>query len=646
DGFQANIKEHTDLKGGIITATEAAEQNGRNRFQTATLSHSDIENHSRYQGEGYGIGMSGSVSGERLGQNQSMGGINLYDASAATGSGAANGSREGYSQSIGFGRDGDNRSSVTRSGIGTRNIVIANDTTGGQAQAVYTATRSETAEQNTGRLNNTFDKDRVQKELDIQREVTQQFGQNAAQGVARLSDYLGNTRDFQRAEMLQSAIESELATTQDPQRRQQLQQALSQTNAYLADNQTAYNTWKEGGLGRSLLHAGAGGLLTGNLSGAAAAGSTSLAAPYLNRAGESLGGAGKAVIDTLGGAAIGWAAGGNAASAIAGANTDRFNRQLHPSERQLIKKHAEAMQAHVKKVEGKNISLAEAELRLQKQVLRWVNQDSQDGYTDYTAMAVLPMKGSDKGLGLNWDYRNYARRHPNEYADKYMYKEYFPQDGRGSNYWRLNWLHSGESNQAIRNRENANKNLAIGAAGVLTAPVGASTAAGRTAFQWGTSHLGREALKNATIGGAISAGSQQLSDGKINPTATVVDAVASGVGSRFGLAGQTATNVSGSVVSGVLQGKSATEIGADAVGTAVGTAVGNKVGQGIQNRANRYYNPLGKPDWVYRVGNPLLHYNVSDIPAILGTTVGGALGETTKTGTQKLINNINENKGE
>ncbi|MCQ9327724.1 hypothetical protein, partial [Neisseria dentiae] len=62
DGFQANIKEHTDLKGGIITATEAAEQNGRNRFQTATLSHSDIENHSRYEGDGFGIGISGSVN--------------------------------------------------------------------------------------------------------------------------------------------------------------------------------------------------------------------------------------------------------------------------------------------------------------------------------------------------------------------------------------------------------------------------------------------------------------------------------------------------------------------------------------------------------------------------------------------------------
>ncbi|RPD83039.1 hemagglutinin, partial [Neisseria weixii] len=39
-GFQVNVKNHTDLKGGIITSSEAAEQNGRNRFQTATLSRS------------------------------------------------------------------------------------------------------------------------------------------------------------------------------------------------------------------------------------------------------------------------------------------------------------------------------------------------------------------------------------------------------------------------------------------------------------------------------------------------------------------------------------------------------------------------------------------------------------------------------
>ncbi|WP_373746099.1 hemagglutinin repeat-containing protein [Neisseria dentiae] len=62
DGFQANIKEHTGLKGGIITSSAKAETEGRNRFQTATLSHSDIENHSRYEGDGFGIGISGSVN--------------------------------------------------------------------------------------------------------------------------------------------------------------------------------------------------------------------------------------------------------------------------------------------------------------------------------------------------------------------------------------------------------------------------------------------------------------------------------------------------------------------------------------------------------------------------------------------------------
>ncbi|WP_421522848.1 hemagglutinin repeat-containing protein [Neisseria yangbaofengii] len=68
DGFQVNVANHTDLKGGIITATETAETAGRNRFQTASISHGDIENHSRYEGDGFGIGVSGSISGQSLGQ--------------------------------------------------------------------------------------------------------------------------------------------------------------------------------------------------------------------------------------------------------------------------------------------------------------------------------------------------------------------------------------------------------------------------------------------------------------------------------------------------------------------------------------------------------------------------------------------------
>ncbi len=47
DGYQIKVGNHTDLKGGIITSSQSAEDEGKNRFQTATLTHSDIQNHSR-----------------------------------------------------------------------------------------------------------------------------------------------------------------------------------------------------------------------------------------------------------------------------------------------------------------------------------------------------------------------------------------------------------------------------------------------------------------------------------------------------------------------------------------------------------------------------------------------------------------------
>uniref|UniRef100_UPI001F14C0A9 VENN motif pre-toxin domain-containing protein n=1 Tax=Neisseria yangbaofengii TaxID=2709396 RepID=UPI001F14C0A9 len=168
DGFQVNVANHTDLKGGIITATETAESEGRNRFQTASISHGDIENHSRYEGDGFGIGVSGSISGQSLGQTAPAADSRIQ--TVAT--------KNGIDSSIGYGSDGGSQSSVTRSGIGTRNIIIGNDTDGTQAAAVYTGTRTETAEQNSGRLNNIFDKERVQSEIDLQRKVSQEFSKN------------------------------------------------------------------------------------------------------------------------------------------------------------------------------------------------------------------------------------------------------------------------------------------------------------------------------------------------------------------------------------------------------------------------------------------------------------------------------------
>ncbi|ROW31401.1 hypothetical protein, partial [Neisseria animalis] len=47
-----------------------------------------------------------------------------------------------------------------------------------QATAAYTDICTETAEAASGRLQNVFDKEKVQQELDLQREVSQQFSQN------------------------------------------------------------------------------------------------------------------------------------------------------------------------------------------------------------------------------------------------------------------------------------------------------------------------------------------------------------------------------------------------------------------------------------------------------------------------------------
>lgn len=104
DGYQINIKGHTDLKGGLITSTQSAEDNGRNQFATGTLSFRDIQNHSHYEGESFGIGTDGNVKGGWMGN-----------------------AKDGLSASIGYGKDNDSQNSITHSGINTQNIQISDE---------------------------------------------------------------------------------------------------------------------------------------------------------------------------------------------------------------------------------------------------------------------------------------------------------------------------------------------------------------------------------------------------------------------------------------------------------------------------------------------------------------------------------------
>ncbi|HGH6605245.1 TPA: hemagglutinin, partial [Neisseria meningitidis] len=181
-------------------------------------------------------------------------------------------------------------------------------------------------------------KDAVAKEINLQREVTKEFGRNAAQAVAAVADKLGNTQSYERYQEARTLLEAELQNTDSKAEKAAIRASLGQVNAYLAENQSRYDTWKEGGIGRSILHGAAGGLTTGSLGGILAGSGTSLAAPYLDKAAENLGPAGKAAVNALGGAAIGYAAGGNVGTAAVGANVDWNNRQLHPKETQILNK--------------------------------------------------------------------------------------------------------------------------------------------------------------------------------------------------------------------------------------------------------------------------------------------------------------------
>ncbi|HGG9917948.1 TPA: hemagglutinin, partial [Neisseria meningitidis] len=98
DGYQIKVRDNTDLKGGIITSTRSAESKGKNRFQTATLTHRDIQNHSRYEGRSFGIGGSFDLNGG-------------WDGTVTDKQGRPT---DRISPAAGYGSDGDSKNSTTR----------------------------------------------------------------------------------------------------------------------------------------------------------------------------------------------------------------------------------------------------------------------------------------------------------------------------------------------------------------------------------------------------------------------------------------------------------------------------------------------------------------------------------------------------
>ena len=248
EGYDINVNKHTDLKGALITSTQKAEADGKNHFSTGSITHSDIENHSNYSGSSFGV--SGSVSANfetPFGENGAAqstkqatdkDGNLLYtdkNGNTTVNSKGVDGQEntrklaEGkeslqFSYGMGYGKDSDSQSTTTKSGINTQNIIIKDEAeqlkrTGKTVQeeiaAIKTDITTESAQSQSGKLENRFNKDDVQKELDFQREVTEKFGPNVAEAGSLLANKFGEEAKAKRHEAAIALEEAEKAKAEN-----------------------------------------------------------------------------------------------------------------------------------------------------------------------------------------------------------------------------------------------------------------------------------------------------------------------------------------------------------------------------------------------------------------------------------------------
>ncbi|PJG84588.1 hemagglutinin repeat-containing protein, partial [Conservatibacter flavescens] len=156
-GYDIEVNKHTDLKGGLITSSDKAEAEDRNRFSTGTLSHEDVGNHSSHSANGFGLSGGVTVSGGEA--PQELGGVKLLEvgqnhqdggAKVELGGVAGVGSQGNWGVAKGLATallgqvsDKGSDNSVTTSSINTHNIHIRDE----QAQLELTGkTAEETAQ--------------------------------------------------------------------------------------------------------------------------------------------------------------------------------------------------------------------------------------------------------------------------------------------------------------------------------------------------------------------------------------------------------------------------------------------------------------------------------------------------------------------
>jgi filamentous hemagglutinin len=512
EGFRVNVTGNTDLKGGVIASTDKAVAENKNTFTTASLTTSDIQNKAAYDANAVGVSIGISTDGKPVGTGAGIG----------SESGSAN--------------------SVTQSGI----------------TGIAANTNVRTTDVQTG-IQQIFDAQSVQKNVDGQVAITKAFGSAAANAVGT---YAQKHHD---ALLKQAANESD----------------LSKRSALIEDAKA----WDEGGSARVALHAVIGGL-TGNAAGAIGAGTAAAAAPSLNDLQNNIvialqnNGVSSNVAQTAGqlitgatAAGIGAAAsGGSTAGAATAFNSDMNNRQLHQNEYDFAKKYKKLIANKL------GISEADAEGRIVAEMQRNSDKQTADasgGIHDYAIRSILGCQN----LNCNGDKNdpNYADHNYNvQYVkpNQTAYNEGQSQLGVGQTYNQL----------VTSNIKKDPVGATVAGAGMIG--LGVATAGGAPAL--GTMIAG------GTIGGGANVVIQYGLSGNVNSTDAVIAAGTGALSVGTSLLPAIFINTGGAVVGSVTKGENPN---GGAGGAAIGTVLGYGTGKIIETNLDKVMNPWWRSEW-------------------------------------------------
>lgn len=184
-GFQVDVKGNTDLKGGVIASSDKAVLDGVNSLTTATLTHSDIENHASYDASqvalsgGYSFGGDSGSGGSKSGIGKDQKGkADNVNPVAGTELPKGDGGLA-VAPPVALSASGD-ANSTTRSGIRGGALTIRDDSAQqqltGQSAAETVASINRDTSDTGGALAPIFDKGKIQAGFDVTSQFINQVG--------------------------------------------------------------------------------------------------------------------------------------------------------------------------------------------------------------------------------------------------------------------------------------------------------------------------------------------------------------------------------------------------------------------------------------------------------------------------------------